>query len=83
MSIDNTKAKNVIVLGAGLAGLTASYQLSKAGLNTLVIERDSKVGGLAKTLEHNGLKSLFWLWASRNLFHRRVRKGGASTRIGG
>ncbi len=23
-----------------------------------------------------GLKSLFWLWASRNLFHRRVRKGG-------
>lgn len=28
-----------------------------------------------------GLKSLFWLWASRNLFHRRVRKGGALTRI--
>jgi radical SAM superfamily enzyme YgiQ (UPF0313 family) len=29
-----------------------------------------------------GLKSLFWLWTSRNLFHRRVRKGGALTRAG-
>lgn len=54
--MDNTKAKNVIILGAGLAGLTAGYQLSKAGLNTLIIERDSKVGGLAKTLEHNGFR---------------------------
>ena len=54
--MNNAKVNNVIVLGAGLAGLTAGYQLSKAGLNTLIIERDPKVGGLAKTLEHNGFR---------------------------
>jgi len=35
----------VIVVGAGIAGLTAAYQLKKAGLDVLVLDRNDYVGG--------------------------------------
>ena len=44
---------NVIyILGAGPAGLAAAYTLTKQGQLVVVVERDSKVGGLAKTIEY-------------------------------
>lgn len=45
---------DVVILGAGPAGLTAAYELSAKGLSCIVIERDSTVGGLAKTVEYKG-----------------------------
>src|SRR5438105_2962802 len=44
----------VLILGAGPAGLTAAYELSSCGIPSVVLERDSVVGGLARTVEHNG-----------------------------
>ena len=45
----------VAVLGAGPAGLTASYLLSKRGVPVVVLETDPvHVGGLSKTLQHRG-----------------------------
>ncbi len=46
----------VIVLGAGPAGLTAAYELSKAGVETIVLERDDVVGGIARTVEYKGYR---------------------------
>jgi len=46
---DNQKKTNVI-LGGGLAGLSAGFVLKKAGRPVLVLENDSKVGGLSKTI---------------------------------
>ncbi len=43
--------KNVAIIGAGPAGLSAAYQLSRAGLNVVVYEAGSSVGGMAKTIE--------------------------------
>lgn len=40
----------VIVLGGGLAGLSAAHVLAKADRNVLVFEADSSVGGLSKTI---------------------------------
>ena len=40
---------DVIVIGAGLGGLTAAALLARAGRNTLVIERNRSVGGAAST----------------------------------
>ncbi|MFN4142019.1 NAD(P)/FAD-dependent oxidoreductase [Aestuariivirga sp.] len=43
----------VVIIGAGPAGLTASYQLSKAGISTAVIEADPRyVGGISRTANY-------------------------------
>ncbi|WP_430912099.1 NAD(P)/FAD-dependent oxidoreductase [Methylobacterium sp. sgz302541] len=44
-----------LVIGAGPAGLTAAYQLSKQGRDVLVLERDpAQVGGISRTVSHKG-----------------------------
>ncbi len=45
---------NVIVLGAGLAGLSSAYHLQRRGLDYELYERDKKVGGLCRTETVNG-----------------------------
>ena len=47
---------SVVIIGAGPAGLTAAYELCKAGLAPLVLEQDAAVGGLAKTVSHKGFR---------------------------
>lgn len=46
--------KKVIIIGAGPAGLTAAYVLSKAGIQSTVLEKDLIVGGLARTVNYKG-----------------------------
>jgi protoporphyrinogen oxidase len=44
-----------IVVGAGPAGLTAAYKLSKGGLPVLVLESDPQyVGGISRTVDYKG-----------------------------
>lgn len=40
----------IVVIGAGPAGITAGYQLAKAGKDVIVFEAGPTVGGLAKTI---------------------------------
>ena len=44
----------VVVIGAGPAGLTAAYQLGKAGRAAVVLEADDVVGGISRTVERDG-----------------------------
>jgi len=44
----------VVIIGAGPAGLTAAYELCKHNVQSLIVEADSGVGGLARTVEYNG-----------------------------
>jgi protoporphyrinogen oxidase len=44
------KSKKVVVLGAGLAGLSAAYELSKKNFSVTVVEKSNQVGGLAQTI---------------------------------
>ncbi|MCR9247025.1 MAG: FAD-dependent oxidoreductase [bacterium] len=39
-----------LILGAGPAGLACAMELSRKGRNSIVIEKDGQIGGLAKTL---------------------------------
>ena len=44
----------VVVIGAGPAGLTATYDLAKGGIPSLVIEAGTQPGGIARTIVHDG-----------------------------
>jgi protoporphyrinogen oxidase len=52
----NTQFNYAVILGAGPSGLAAGHILSESGSNVLVIERQARVGGLAKTIEHHGFR---------------------------
>ena len=44
----------VVIIGAGPAGLTAAYELSKHNIWSVVLEKSNTVGGLAQTAEYKG-----------------------------
>ena len=46
----------VTVVGGGPAGLTAAYALVRDGVAPLVLEKTGQVGGLSRTVEHNGYR---------------------------
>jgi len=48
------EGRQVVVIGAGPAGLTAAHQLTKAGVRVVVLEADTQVGGISRTVERDG-----------------------------
>ena len=56
-SVSGEIAVDVAIIGAGPAGLTAGYLLTKAGKSVAIIEKDETyVGGISRTVEHNGYR---------------------------
>ncbi|MGD1904957.1 MAG: NAD(P)/FAD-dependent oxidoreductase [Leptolyngbyaceae cyanobacterium] len=45
-----------VVVGAGPAGLTAAYELSKEGVTSITLEQADKVGGIARTEIYKGYR---------------------------
>jgi oxygen-dependent protoporphyrinogen oxidase len=45
---------DAIVVGAGITGLTCAYRLQKLGVDTLVLERGDRIGGVIRTERING-----------------------------
>jgi protoporphyrinogen oxidase len=41
---------DVLIIGAGVAGLAAAYELSRAGVNVIVLEARDRIGGRIYTL---------------------------------
>jgi protoporphyrinogen oxidase len=46
----------IVVIGAGPAGLTAAYLLSKASCDVTVLEADNVVGGISRTAKYRGYR---------------------------
>lgn len=42
--------KKIIIIGAGVSGLSAAWELSNLGYKTTIIESDKQIGGLAKSV---------------------------------
>ncbi|HUU63760.1 MAG TPA: NAD(P)/FAD-dependent oxidoreductase [Dehalococcoidia bacterium] len=54
---------DVIVVGAGPGGVTCGALLAKLGLNTLVLDKNSQVGGKAMTLSKRGFRYEYYpIW---------------------
>lgn len=45
---------DIVILGAGPAGLAAAHKLIKNGKSVLVVEKDKQVGGMSKTIDYKG-----------------------------
>lgn len=50
------EAEPVLVIGAGPAGLTAAYELTRRGASVTLLEGEKQVGGLARTVEYRGFR---------------------------
>jgi protoporphyrinogen oxidase len=48
------KSGTIVIIGAGPAGLTAAYELTRLGRCAVVLEKHDKVGGLARTEDYKG-----------------------------
>ena len=48
--------RTVIIIGAGPAGLTAAYESATQGIRPLVFEKESHIGGLARTEIYKGFR---------------------------
>ena len=44
----------VVIIGAGLTGLTMALYLKKAGINFLIIDKSAKTGGVIQTISERG-----------------------------
>jgi protoporphyrinogen oxidase len=45
---------NILVIGAGPAGLTAAFQFHKDGIPSTILEGTDQVGGISRTVERDG-----------------------------
>ena len=43
--------KKVLIIGGGITGLSTAWKLSENGYETLVIESENQIGGLAKSIK--------------------------------
>ncbi len=59
-----TTQKHIGIIGAGIAGLTAAYDLSKQGFRVTVLEGSDRVGGLAA-----GFRADHWDWPLEKFYH--------------
>lgn len=55
---------NIAVIGAGVGGLTAAFDLIKAGHSVTIYERGERPGGLA-----GGFKESRWEWSLEKYYH--------------
>ena len=56
----------ILVLGGGVAGASIAYYLTEKGFDVTIVEKNSRVGGLARTCYYAGHPYEFgphiWFW---------------------
>ena len=57
--------KKVAIVGAGIGGMAAAYDLVQAGHQVTIFEKDDHVGGLA-----SGVKEPHWEWYVEKFYQK-------------
>lgn len=73
---------DVVVVGAGLAGLTAATDLAAAGRDVIVVEARDRVGGRVETHSHGGMTMDLggtWIGPTQDRMAALVRRLGVET----
>lgn len=52
---DRARATRVVVVGGGIAGLTAAWECARIGMPVVVVEADTRVGGAIETATLDGI----------------------------
>ena len=47
-------ARRTVVIGSGISGLAAAYELGQAGRDVHVFEKSTRIGGCVSTTEQDG-----------------------------
>ena len=55
----------VLVIGGGISGLSAAYDLTRAGADCTILEKQARVGGVIETRVSEGCTLECWLHGSR------------------
>ena len=59
-----TNKRDIAIIGAGLGGMAAAYDLAAAGHRVTIYEKEDYVGGLA-----SGVKEPHWDWSVEKYYH--------------
>lgn len=52
----NLKDENIVILGAGISGISVAYHLSKENIKSVIYEKNENYGGLCDNFDLNGFK---------------------------
>ncbi|PKQ65438.1 hypothetical protein BZG02_00070 [Labilibaculum filiforme] len=63
----HSKVYDMIVVGAGISGLSLAYQVAQKGKQVLVLESDNRIGGCLNTHYHD--KNDFWVEMGAHTFY--------------
>lgn len=63
----HSKTYDMIVVGAGISGLSLAYQIAKQSKKVLVLEADNRIGGCLNTHYHD--KNDFWVEMGAHTFY--------------
>ena len=55
-SMSRTGEERTLIIGAGPAGLACAWELGKRGRHAVIYEQDDIVGGISRTVSHNGYR---------------------------